>query len=260
MSRVAPSLSNLPPGHAHATLRPKRIVCGCATAKGGRKYQEDRFVCIRDFNQFLPQNSKGRQDGVNRSYFAVFDGHGGDRCSEYLKTNLYKVLAMQQCLIEDPKQAIIDAWETADRNFLKYAKGLHAKFEGRMFPRDGSTASIIYICGDKMCVANSGDSPILTVHHTNEIIIEMVSADHSTDNESECSRIRKAGARVKPQQVVLRTKRGQFPCCCIMKKQMLTGKVHALDLFFYNYCDPSLFFNFASLGPCLSRRSAHHKK
>lgn len=183
-------------------------------AKGGRRYQEDRSVMLPDFNEHLPENSTGKIDGVKRAFFAVFDGHGGDRCSDFLKGNFHSILAMQQCLVTDPKQAIIDAWETADQIFLKECRARQASSSS--FAKDGSTASVVLIVDQQVYCANSGDSPIMTVNKDREITV--VSEDHGTNNKAECERIVSAGARIVFQQGLTP---GPFPLCCIAK----TGNV-----------------------------------
>jgi len=199
-AQVAPATSN----------DARTMLVSSRTAKGGRRYQEDRCVMLPNFNEYLPDKSTGRIDGVKRSYFAVFDGHGGDKCSEYLMRNFHKVLAIQQCLASDPRQAIIDAWETTDQAFLKECRARQKGAEH--FPKDGSTASVLLMVDAKMYAVNSGDSPIMILNKHAEVTV--ISADHGTNNKDECERIINAGARIVFQQGL---RPGRFPMCCIAK-------------------------------------------
>ncbi len=69
----------------------------------------------------------GLDPNISCSYFAVFDGHGGDSCSLFLKYNLHKVLVdcfvkpknglplMQSLDFEAAlKEAVCQAYLTAD--------------------------------------------------------------------------------------------------------------------------------------------------
>ena len=62
----------------------------CATERGGRPYQEDRYVAIRDLNPAARKahGAEAIDASVRRSYFAVFDGHGGDHCARWAAREL----------------------------------------------------------------------------------------------------------------------------------------------------------------------------
>ena len=51
------------------------------TNLGSRKTQEDRFCTVQDLRV---------DKELVVSYIAVYDGHGGDYCSQYIKCNLHK--------------------------------------------------------------------------------------------------------------------------------------------------------------------------
>ena len=53
---------------------------------GGRSHNEDRLTVLTDFNAEV-----GITDDIPRSYFGCHDGHGGEKCSTYLKDELHKV-------------------------------------------------------------------------------------------------------------------------------------------------------------------------
>ncbi|KAE8677808.1 putative protein phosphatase 2C 59 [Hibiscus syriacus] len=80
----------------------------------------------------------------------VFLGHGGARAAEYVKHNLYSNLIRHPKFISDTKSAIADAYSHTDTEFLKS--------ENTRNRNAGSTASTAILVGDRLLVANVGDS------------------------------------------------------------------------------------------------------
>lgn len=54
------------------------LLAGVDQVIGGRKYQEDRSVCIADINPLAAKHHLDL-DETRRAFFAVFDGFGGDQ-------------------------------------------------------------------------------------------------------------------------------------------------------------------------------------
>lgn len=52
-----------------------------------RNYNEDRVSII--LNMSKPANKTITKDWPKCSYFAIYDGHGGNACADYLKDNLH---------------------------------------------------------------------------------------------------------------------------------------------------------------------------
>jgi serine/threonine protein phosphatase PrpC len=73
---------------------------------GGRHSQEDRFIIESNFNSLL----KMRGDGKRRIFAAVFDGHGGEECSEFLSKRFVEELADHPEIQTDPQAALKDVW------------------------------------------------------------------------------------------------------------------------------------------------------
>ncbi|CAM9289852.1 unnamed protein product, partial [Heterosigma akashiwo] len=69
---------------------------------GERAYQEDRLVHIEDFNPLIPASNKAVDRKIQRSFFAVYDGHGGAGCSTYLANSLHLDLARHPQIGTDP--------------------------------------------------------------------------------------------------------------------------------------------------------------
>ncbi|KAL8504301.1 hypothetical protein ACS0TY_022873 [Phlomoides rotata] len=112
---------------------------GYASSPGKRSSMEDFY--------------ETRIDGVDGEVvglFGVFDGHGGARAAEYVKQNLFSNLIRHPKFISDTKSAIADAYSHTDSEFLKSENNQN---------RDaGSTASTAILVGDRLLVANVGDS------------------------------------------------------------------------------------------------------
>ncbi|KAA3468196.1 putative protein phosphatase 2C 59 [Gossypium australe] len=118
-------------------------------------------------------------------------GHGGARAAEYVKQNLFSNLIRHPKFISDTKSAIgywhynSDAYSHTDSEFLKSENNQN---------RDaGSTASTAILVGDRLLVANVGDSRAVICRGGNAIA---VSRDHKPDQTDERQRIEDAGGFV----------------------------------------------------------------
>nr|KJB27362.1 hypothetical protein B456_004G293300 [Gossypium raimondii] len=147
---------------------------GYASSPGKRSSMEDFY--------------ETRIDGVDGELvglFGVFDGHGGARAAEYVKQNLFSNLIRHPKFISDTKSAIADAYSHTDSEFLKSENNQN---------RDaGSTASTAILVGDRLLVANVGDSRAVICRGGNAIA---VSRDHKPDQTDERQRIEDAGGFV----------------------------------------------------------------
>eukprot|EP01018_Ginkgo_biloba_P006666 Gb_37114 [translate_table: standard] len=124
-------------------------------------------------------------DGQIVGLFGVFDGHGGARAAEYVKQNLFLNLINHPKFISDTKVAIADAYKQTDSDFLKAENNQH---------RDaGSTASTAVLVGDRLLVANVGDSRAVICRAGKAIAL---SRDHKPNQTDERQRIEDAGGFV----------------------------------------------------------------
>ncbi|CAN1801716.1 Probable protein phosphatase 2C 11 [Linum perenne] len=130
------------------------------------------------------ETSISEVDGQTVAFFGVFDGHGGARTAEYLKNNLFKNLSSHPGFTKDTKTAIVETFRETDANYLKEEEG---KKEA------GSTASTAMLLGDRLLVANVGDSRVVASRAGSAIPLSM---DHKPDRTDERQRIEKAGGFV----------------------------------------------------------------
>lgn len=124
-------------------------------------------------------------DGEIVGLFGVFDGHGGKRAAEYVKQHLFNTLIRHPKFISDTKSAIADAYSHTDTEFLN--------LENNQNRDAGSTASTAILVGDRLLVANVGDSRAVICRGGNAIA---VSRDHKPDQTDERQRIEDAGGFV----------------------------------------------------------------
>jgi protein phosphatase 2C family protein 2/3 len=78
-----------------------------------RGYNEDRISIVLDLKK--PSTAKnGSHQHKKASFFAVFDGHGGSNCAEYLRDNLHTFIAEQECFPINPEMAIKIGFKQAE--------------------------------------------------------------------------------------------------------------------------------------------------
>ncbi|KAF5452430.1 hypothetical protein F2P56_027428 [Juglans regia] len=143
------------------------------------KQNQDSF-CIRTQIQGNP----------NIHFFGVFDGHGhyGTECSNFVKDRLVEILADDPSFSDDPVKAFNLA-------FLATNRELHVSDIDDSL--SGTTAITVLVVGDRLFVANVGDSrAVIAVKHGNRIVAEDLSNDQTPFRKDEYERVKQSGARV----------------------------------------------------------------
>jgi protein phosphatase PTC2/3 len=75
-----------------------------------RGYNEDRISIVLDLKKpgVVTKAKAAEQDPAKKiQYFAIFDGHGGHTCAEFLRDNLHNIIATQACFPKDIENALI---------------------------------------------------------------------------------------------------------------------------------------------------------
>ncbi|KAM7253317.1 hypothetical protein ACFE04_025935 [Oxalis oulophora] len=151
--------------------RKEKYSYGYSTFKGKRPSMEDYY-----------ETSVSEVDGQMVAFFGVFDGHGGYQTAEYLKNNLFKNLTSHPEFITDTKKAIVEVFKQTDVDYLNEETGQQKDA--------GSTATTAVLVGDRLIVANVGDSRVVASRAGSAIPL---SIDHKPDRSDERQRIEEAG-------------------------------------------------------------------
>ena len=145
-----------------------------------RDYNEDRVSIIQkiymDSTQDFPV-----------SFFALFDGHSGVTCADYLRDNLHQIITKQSCYRKDKKKALSLGILEAEDKFLAMAR--------TSMDNSGSCAVIALFERDRAYFANVGDSRAV-ISRSRGKISEQVTNDHKPESSSEKARIFSAGGGI----------------------------------------------------------------
>ena len=135
-----------------------------------RSYNEDTITATKVNEQF--------------SFFAVYDGHGGNGCSLYLKDNLHSFI--KEFSIEGLRNAITEA----ENDFIKNKA---TTSEGEKGDTSGSCGCMLMIHNNRCIIANVGDSRCVIIKNAK---VDFTTTDHKPNTEEERERITKAGGRI----------------------------------------------------------------
>jgi len=154
------------------------------------------FNCVTYFNIFI---------GKTRYLFAVFDGHGGNQVSEFVRDNFINELNSNKNFIdENYEEALIETFDkmdklmsgpSGDEKLKKYNKkedsgsfGGYSDIAGSDIAFTcGCTACVVLIVGDKIFWANAGDSRSVLSRNGKSVAL---SFDHKPSNPDEEKRIK----------------------------------------------------------------------
>ena len=144
-----------------------------------RNYNEDTITVEKINNNFY--------------FFALYDGHGGNCCSLYLKNNLHKKIDSFS------KESLKIAIEKSESEFLKN-EAIDINNDNMIKDYSGSCGIMAMIQNKKLIIANVGDSRIVIYKKGK---VEFVTEDHKPDSEKEKKRINLAGGEIYQNQTIM---------------------------------------------------------
>ncbi|XP_058600812.1 integrin-linked kinase-associated serine/threonine phosphatase 2C isoform X4 [Onychostoma macrolepis] len=194
--------------------------------RGEREEMQDAHVLLPDLTSSvinLPLQ-------VSRlAYFAVFDGHGGARASQFAADNLHQTLLSKfpkgdvENLEKLVRKCLLDTFRQTDEDFLKNASSQKPAW------KDGSTATCMLVVDDVLYVANLGDSRAVLCRleqaedsGKRKCVTLALSKEHNPTIYEERMRIQRAGGSVRDGRVlgVLEVSRsigdGQYKRCGVI--------------------------------------------
>ncbi|KAK2636589.1 hypothetical protein Ddye_031381 [Dipteronia dyeriana] len=145
-----------------------------SSLKGKKKFMEDTHKIV----SCLQANS-------NKSFFGVYDGHGGKMAAEFVAENLHTNVfeMMKNCKGEKEKEAAVKAgYMKTDQEFLK--QGLAS----------GACCVTALIEGQEAVVSNLGDCRAVLCRGG---VAEALTTDHRAEREDERKRIENQGGYVE---------------------------------------------------------------
>ena len=156
-----------------------------------RDYNEDRVSIV--INMVKPPNCKNIDDSnwPRISYFAIFDGHAGHKCADYLKDNLLNKISGNVFFPSDIKKAIKFGFQSAEKDFLEN----YAVKNEKIIDKSGSCALILLTVNNLLYIANVGDSRCL-ISSKNGKILKDVTRDHKPNYPYEKERIIKYNGNI----------------------------------------------------------------
>ena len=153
-----------------------------------KDYNEDRVSVCSLIKK--PSSSK-MKTWPKISYFAIFDGHGGEECSEFLKNNYMNYLIENANFPFDIKLSMIESFQKIEDDFFK----LKCKDNLEDSDKSGSCALVSVIFDNKIYIANIGDSrAIMSIGGGTKV--RQLTADQKPDNMKEFERALKNGSKI----------------------------------------------------------------
>ena len=153
-----------------------------------KKYNEDKVKVIYNHQKNFEIN--GKLYNTHISYFGVFDGHGGEKCSDFLLKHLHNILFSQPEFPQNIIESVRKTFTTVEAEFRK-----EAVLGTELKDKSGSCAVIALIINDVLYAINLGDSRALCSKNNGNEFIQLT-RDHKPDDPKEKARIEKAGGKV----------------------------------------------------------------
>ena len=133
-------------------LFPNMVAYGANTHNGLiRNYNEDRISIVLDLKKPGLQPNSNKQPKFQIQFFAIFDGHGGHGCAEFLRDNLHNFIASQPEFPHDLEGALRQGCRAGEIEFMK-------RNLASVRDRSGSCAVILLVTPQRVYCANVGDS------------------------------------------------------------------------------------------------------
>jgi serine/threonine protein phosphatase PrpC len=199
-----------------------RFDYGISEAIGARPTMEDRTVVIQNLmyeprhGYYKNEPKEHLEELAMTTFLAVFDGHGGDECSNYLvdalphqiRTHMLEQRENLQKSIEISRGTRNQSEQTEDpaselmRKILKtaYLKTDKDFISPKTAPQSGSTAATVVLLGRRLFAANVGDSRVVLCRGGGQCV--ELTSDHKPSRPDEAARVRAAGGFILHKRVM----------------------------------------------------------
>ena len=153
-----------------------------------KETNEDKIIVV---NQIKKPASSKMKTWPKISYFGIFDGHGGEGCSDFLNDNFLNYLLENKNFPIDIKLSLTETFDKIEEEFFKQ------KCSGTLdaSDRSGSCALVALIFENKIYIANIGDSRAI-MSSNGGVKIKALTNDHKPNNPKEFERAIKNGSKV----------------------------------------------------------------
>ena len=198
-----------------------RFDYGISEAIGARPTMEDR-TCVIQSLMYEPRHGYYKNEPKDQlqtlamtTFAGVFDGHGGDECSNYLVDALpHHVRAAMYAEREALRQAIEDSRtnprpegteDTASELMRQILKQSYLRTDKEFItpksaPQSGSTAATVILMGRRLFAANVGDSRVVLCRAGGQCV--ELTSDHKPSRPDEAARVRAAGGFILHKRVM----------------------------------------------------------
>lgn len=200
-----------------------RFDYGISEAIGARPTMEDRSLVIQSLISNPPESyySGEPKETLNElamtTFAAVFDGHGGDECSNYLVDALPRSVRTQMLAEREALRTAIessrgirgahseqaeDAASELMRRILKtaYLRTDKEFISPKTAPQSGSTGATVVLMGRRLFAANVGDSRVVLCRGGGQCV--ELTSDHKPSRPDEAARVRAAGGFILHKRVM----------------------------------------------------------
>ncbi|CAI2349610.1 unnamed protein product [Caenorhabditis sp. 36 PRJEB53466] len=170
-----------------------------AQNQGGRRYMEDRCVV---------HTERGDKGELLWTFVGVFDGHGGEHASEYVRRHLLMNIIRNSKFDSDDDDDILESIRTG---FLYTHEQMRHVYEEWPYTASGypstagTTVSCVFIRNGKLYTGHVGDSAIyLGIDRSGTLRVRPLTVDHKPESSHEQMRITKAGGETAIKSGVTR--------------------------------------------------------
>ena len=164
-----------------------------------RKYNENRIKIITDYK--LDKQVKNKDDKIINpkiNYFAIYDGHGGEKCCNFLNEHLHNYIFSSEFFPLYTIKAIDKAYVEAENSFFETVVDSQ---NGKLLDSSGSCAISTLIIDEFCFVINLGDGRALYSYDSGNHFLQ-VTRDHLPNDPIEKNRIEKAGGKIYKQDKI----------------------------------------------------------
>ena len=172
-----------------------------------RNYNDDRVKIMINMNR--PNNYINKYQWPLISYFAIFDGHNGENCAEFLRKNLLEYIYTNHNFPINIEKAISEAFIKADQDYLLNCNDVYKNTNNignipvyDVCNNSGSCGLILLIVDTKLYIANVGDSRCLISCQDGKIQKD-VTRDHKPEFPYEKQRIYSNGGTIYQNETII---------------------------------------------------------